>query len=85
MLRRFGRMSRAEIARHSGLSQGTVARIIADLLDIPAVSEVGAENSTGGRPATRLELSDFPVAIGIEIQNWETRFAYHDAWQYSPQ
>lgn len=75
LLRRFDRMSRAEIARKSGLSEGTVSRIVAGLLELPAVSEVGAENSTGGRPATRLQLSDFPVAIGVEIQNWETRFA----------
>lgn len=75
LLRRFDRMSRAEIARHSGLSEGTVSRIIAGLIEARAVAEVGAENSTGGRPATRLQLSDFPVAIGVEIQNWETRFA----------
>ena len=39
------------------------------------VLEVGAENSTGGRPATRLQLSDAPLAIGVEIQNWEVRYA----------
>jgi predicted NBD/HSP70 family sugar kinase len=37
--------------------------------------EKGAENSTGGRPATSLELSSVPKAIGVEVQNWETRFA----------
>jgi predicted NBD/HSP70 family sugar kinase len=75
LLRRFDTMSRAELARKSGLSEGTVSRIVAGLLEQDFVSEVGAENSTGGRPSTRLQLSDAPRSIGVEIQNWETRFA----------
>jgi predicted NBD/HSP70 family sugar kinase len=75
LLRRFDRISRADLARRSGLSEGTVSRIVAGLREQNLVSEVGAENSTGGRPATRLQLSDAPRAIGVEIQNWETRFA----------
>lgn len=75
LLRRFEGLSRAEVARHSGLSEGTVSRIVSDLLKRSLVSEVGAENSTGGRPATRLKLSEMPLAIGVEIQKWETRFA----------
>src|SRR5690606_26028777 len=74
LLRRSGRISRADLARQSGLSEGTVSRIIAKLRDQQIVTEVGVENSTGGRPSTRLQLSDFPKAIGVEIQNWETRF-----------
>lgn len=31
--------------------------------------------TSGGLLATRLQLSDTPRAIGIEIQNWKTRFA----------
>ncbi len=75
LLRRANRMSRAELARRSSLSEGTVSRIVAGLLEQNLVTEEGAENSTGGRPATRLQLSDGPKAIGVEIQNWETRFA----------
>jgi predicted NBD/HSP70 family sugar kinase len=75
LLRRFDRISRADLARRSGLSEGTVSRIVSGLREQRLVSEVGAENSTGGRPATRLQLSDEPRAIGVEIQNWETRFA----------
>lgn len=75
LLRRFDRISRADLARRSGLSEGTVSRIIAHLIEQRLVSEVGAENSTGGRPATRLQLSDAPRSLGVEIQNWETRFA----------
>lgn len=75
LLRRFERTSRADLARRSGLSEGTISRIVCNLLEQRLVTEVGAENSTGGRPATRLQLSDGPRAIGIEIQNWEIRFA----------
>jgi predicted NBD/HSP70 family sugar kinase len=75
LLRRFERLSRAEIARHSGLSEGTISRIVSELARQKLVIELGAENSTGGRPATRLQLSDSPLSIGVEIQNWEIRFA----------
>lgn len=75
LLRRASRMSRAEIARRSGLSEGTVSRIVTKLIEQKLVSEEGAENSTGGRPATRLRLSEWPRSIGVELQNWETRFA----------
>ena len=75
LLRRFERLSRAEIARHSGLSEGTISRIVSELVRQRLVMECGAENSTGGRPGTRLQLSDSPLAIGVEIQNWEVRFA----------
>ncbi|MCX6603495.1 MAG: ROK family transcriptional regulator [Acidobacteria bacterium] len=75
LLRRANTMSRAELARTSGLSDGTMSRIIAELLEQDLVIEVGEENSTGGRPSTRLQLSDNLRSIGVEIQNWETRFA----------
>src|SRR5262245_36977720 len=75
LLLRFKRLSRADIARHSGLSEGTISRIVAELIKHSLVVELGAENSTGGRPATHLQLSDVPVAAGVEIRNWETRFA----------
>ena len=74
-LRRFETMSRAELSRQSGLSEGTVSRIVAALCAQRLVSEIGEENTTGGRPSTRLQLSDVPRAIGVEIKNWETRFA----------
>ncbi|MCC7499980.1 MAG: ROK family transcriptional regulator [Bryobacterales bacterium] len=74
LLRRHQRLSRAEISRFSGLSEGTVSRIIAELLERRLVVEDGAENSTGGRPATRLQLSPDVLAVGVDIQNWEMRF-----------
>jgi len=72
-LRHQERMSRAEIARQSGLSEGTVSRIVAELVEERLVSEDGAENSTGGRPGTRLQLEPRRVAFGADIQNREIR------------
>jgi predicted NBD/HSP70 family sugar kinase len=68
-------MSRADLARQSGLSEGTVSRMMSDLISDVLVSEDGAENSTGGRPGRRLQLDPKRVAMGAEIQNWETRVA----------
>jgi predicted NBD/HSP70 family sugar kinase len=68
-------MSRADVARQSGLSEGAISRIVTDLMDEGLVREDGAENSTGGRPGRRLTLDPRRVIFGAEIQNWETRCA----------
>jgi predicted NBD/HSP70 family sugar kinase len=75
LLRHNEHMSRADLARQSGLSEGTVSRMMSDLISDVLVSEDGAENSTGGRPGRRLQLDPKRVAMGAEIQNWETRVA----------
>lgn len=75
LLRHNEHMSRADLARQSGLSEGTVSRMMTDLISDALVCEDGAENSTGGRPGRRLQLEPKRVAIGAEIQNWETRVA----------
>jgi predicted NBD/HSP70 family sugar kinase len=66
-------MSRADISRQSGLSEGAVSRIITALMKDGLVREDGAENSTGGRPGRRLKLAPKRVVFGAEIENWETR------------
>lgn len=75
LLRHNDYLSRADLARHSGLSEGTVSRIMTGLIEDGLVREDGAENSTGGRPGRRLALEPRRVAFGAEIQNWETRCA----------
>lgn len=75
LLRRHGRLSRADVARQSGLSEGTVSRITAELMERRLVSEDGSENSTGGRPATRLRLKDYHLSAAVEIRKWETQLA----------
>ena len=68
-------LSRADVARQSGLSEGAISRIVTGLIKDRLVREDGAENSTGGRPGRRLALERRRVIFGAEIQNWETRCA----------
>ena len=76
LLRQRQPLSRAEIARATGLTEGTISRITAGLLDRGLVVEEGAENSTGGRPAIRLRLDNTRfLSIGVDILNWETHIA----------
>ncbi len=75
LLRRNEALSRAEIARQTGLSEGSVSRIAAELIRLGLISEAGAENSTGGRPATRLRLAHTRLGAGVDIHNWEVRFS----------
>lgn len=75
LLRRYNSLSRADLARHSSLSEGTVSRITSELIDRKLVREDGAENSTGGRPATRLRLDQHHLSLGVDVQRWEIRFS----------
>lgn len=75
LLRHNEHMSRADIARQCGLSEGTVSRIMSGLIADSLVREEGEESSTGGRPGRRLQLEPTRVAFGVDIQNWETRMA----------
>lgn len=74
LLQRHERLSRAELARFSGLSEGTVSRIVTELIRRKLVMEDGSENSTGGRPATSLRLEQNRFAMGVDIHSWETQF-----------
>lgn len=75
-LRKHSLISRAELARRTGLSEGAVSRIAAELIEERLIREQGAENSTGGRPGTRLELDpSHHRAIGVDIRPYETRVA----------
>ncbi len=74
LLQRHERLSRADLARYSGLSEGTVSRIVTDLIGRKLVMEDGAENSTGGRPAICLRLEQNRFAVGVDVHSWETQF-----------
>jgi predicted NBD/HSP70 family sugar kinase len=50
-------ISRAEIARATGLARSTVSQRIGALLELGLVVEDGDARSTGGRPAARLRLN----------------------------
>jgi predicted NBD/HSP70 family sugar kinase len=51
------RISRAEIARRTGLSRSTVTEIVDELLPMGLVAEVGVGPSRGGRPPIVLEFN----------------------------
>jgi predicted NBD/HSP70 family sugar kinase len=73
-VRRYRQLSRAELSRRTRLSEAAVSRIVADLMAEGLLVEHGGEHATGGRPAIRLQLNELCFqAIGVDIQNWETR------------
>ena len=75
-LRNHRQLSRAEVARLTGLSEGAVSRITAELLDDKLILEQGSHNATGGRPGQRLELDPAHYrSVGVEIHDWETRIS----------
>lgn len=62
------RISRAEIARRTGLSRSTVTEIVRDLLKTALVAEVGTGRSRGGRRPILLEFQDDArVILGVDI------------------
>jgi predicted NBD/HSP70 family sugar kinase len=63
-----GPLSRAEVARHTGLSAPSVSRAVASLLRSGLVEEIAEPRPTGGRPATHLQLArDGAQVIGIAV------------------
>lgn len=77
LLRRHRRLSRAEIAQRSGLSEASVSRIVAELARRGLLVEEGVARSTGGRPAVRLRLDDqLYRSFGVDIHSWETRICW---------
>jgi len=74
ILRKHPQLSRAELARRTGLSEGAISRITAELISEKILLEHGAENSTGGRPGLRLDLDQtWFRSVGVAIHDWETR------------
>jgi predicted NBD/HSP70 family sugar kinase len=68
MIWRERRISRAEIARRTGLSRSTVSAIVSDLLPTGLVAEVGAGTSRGGRRPIVLEFQDDSYRLlGIDM------------------
>ena len=68
LIRTTERLSRADIAKISGLSAPTVSRIIEDLLAEGLVREIGEGISQGGRRPTLLKFSDNKnFIIGLDL------------------
>lgn len=72
-------ISRAEIAREAALNRSTVSLIVESLKSDGLVEEVGAGESSGGRPPTMLRLcTDGSIAVGIDIGIAKTTIATSD-------
>ncbi|MDF2721068.1 MAG: family transcriptional regulator [Paenibacillus sp.] len=72
-------VTRATLARISGLSRTTTSHIIKDFMEAGLVREKGELSSTGGRPGTRLELTaDRWYSLGAELRNNQWVFVLLD-------
>jgi N-acetylglucosamine repressor len=68
LLRNRGPLSRAEVARESGLSAPTVSKAVASLLKAGLLEEADAPEAARGRPAPKLRLATEKVQVlGIAI------------------
>lgn len=63
-----GQVSRAEVARSTGLSRSSVTGIVGDLIDLGLVFEARVARSSGGRPPILLQFRErFCHVVGIEL------------------
>ncbi len=68
LVRRAGRLSRADIAKRTHLSRSTVSSIIVDLIEANLVREVGAGRSRGGRRPILLEFNgQAGYVVGVDL------------------
>jgi len=71
-LYRSGTLSRADLARSTGLTRVTISDLVADLMDEKLVVEVGQrDGSRPGKPATMLDINrgGFQI-IGIDLSDY---------------
>lgn len=74
-----GEISRAAIARATGLTRTTVSSAVAELIEEGLVAEIGVGPSVGGKPPTLVSIvPDFRLLIGIDLANSEFRGAVTD-------
>jgi glucokinase len=79
-IRRLGPISRAELAKRTGLSPPTVSALVEELVaEEGLLREVGVGVSSGGRPPILLEFNaEFGCLVGVDIGSRMTRFALAD-------
>ncbi len=69
-LRRLPVATQASLATHTGLSQATVSRILAELRRANVVDSVGSASGSGGRRPELVRLNpDARLAVGIEFED----------------
>jgi predicted NBD/HSP70 family sugar kinase len=71
-------LSRADLARHSGLQRSTVSLIVEELMEERWVLEGAMGRLPRGRRPTFLRLNDDRVIIGIDIRPLQTTVALAD-------
>lgn len=73
-LYREGQLSRADIARETGLTRVTISDLVADLIGEKLVIEIGhREDVRPGKPATLLDLDrDAFQIIGVDLSEYAT-------------
>jgi predicted NBD/HSP70 family sugar kinase len=63
-----GEISRVGIARQTGLTRTTVSEMVAEFIEAGLVVETGMAASTGGKPATLLQVAqDARLLVGIDL------------------
>ena len=79
LIKNQGPISRADVAAHSGLAQGTVTNITRDLIEAGLVRETASGPSTGGRPPIFLEIDPGGGhALGLKLMGDRTIMALVD-------
>ncbi len=74
-----GPISRADVARATGLTRTTVSEVVAGLLDVGLVREVGRGPSTGGKAPILLEMPDRArIIVALDLGESEFRGALVD-------
>jgi predicted NBD/HSP70 family sugar kinase len=79
-VRRFGPISRAELAKRTRLSPPTVSALVEELVgEAGLLREIGIGASSGGRPPVMLEFNaEFGSVVGVDLGSQLVRFALAD-------
>jgi predicted NBD/HSP70 family sugar kinase len=68
VIRVYGPLSRADIARHTQLTGQTISNLVRELLDLQLVREGGRRSEGRGAPSTTLSLNpDGAYAVGLDL------------------
>src|SRR5215211_3211292 len=68
VIRVYGPLSRADIARHTELSVQTISNLVKELIDLRLVYEGGRKSEGRGAPSTYLSINpDGAYAVGLDL------------------
>src|ERR1700729_898525 len=71
--------SRQDLSAATGLSMASVTSVVRELLDEGIVTEVGSEDSDGGRPRMLLDINpDYGYVIGVDVGETRIRIDLFD-------